>query len=468
MIVEAPRYFDRDLETSPPSEIRALQDRLVAETMQSLERNEFFSSLYRSAGVKLDRIRTVADLQELPIVRKAEIVADAAARPPFGSRLGVAGDEIVNVVESSGTSASGKEVQALSASDLQRLLDAEEVGFIWGGACKGTVFAVNLPVSMTAAGYWWNLALYQLGCNTLRLGGLTTEMRLAYLANYRAEQMIIDGHYLNRMTHFARESGYRPGDRIESMATIYVGGGAWSDENAERWADEWGAVLHEQYGSSQRCIAWTCERGILDRGVRGLVHTLPHQYLVEVLDPATGMHVEEGEVGEIVLTLFGYEASPLVRYGTRDRGRYLPASSCPCGRPFDGLEAGSVGRLDDMLRVRGLNLFPDQVDRVVFSTAGVVDYQAEAWADPGGSERLSLLVAVVADAADPESHGGLERACPGLAERLRTATGLRFEVEARALSAQEIEETGRPDTKPRRWSDRRDAPRNGPSWAEVS
>jgi phenylacetate-CoA ligase len=467
VILPPPRYFDRELETSRAPEIRALQDRLVAETMQSLHANEFFSSLYRRAGVKLERIRTVADLQELPIIRKADIVADAAARPPFGSRLGVAPEQVVNIVETSGTSASGKEVQALSAPDLQRLLDAEQVGFIWGGACHGSVVAVHLPVSMTAAGYWWNLALFQLGCNTLRLGGLSTEARLAYLATYRAEQMIIDGHYLNRMTHFARESGYRPGDRVESMATILIGGGGWSDENAERWADEWGAVLHEQYGSSQRCIAWSCERGILDRGSRGLVHTLPHQYLVEVLDPDTGMHVEDGEVGEIVLTLFGYQASPLVRYGTRDRGRFLPASACPCGRPFDGIEAGSVGRLDDMLRVRGLNLFPDQVDRVVFATAGIVDYQGEAWADRGGSERLSLLVSLVADAAGGDGPERVEGICLGLAERLRAATGLRFEVGARTLSSREIEETARPDVKPRRWSDRRDALCSGPRWTET-
>jgi phenylacetate-CoA ligase len=317
-------------------------------------------------------------------------------------------------------------------------------------------------VGMTAAAYWWNLALYDLGCNTLRLGGLNTEQRLHYLRSYGAEQMLIDSHYLRRMTYIARNLGYKLRRDMARMAAIFVGGGGWSDEEAKEWAEEWGAVLYEQYGSSQRCIAWTCEKGIFGSPGRGVVHTLPHQYLLEVVDPVTGEHVGEGDEGEIVITLFGYQAMPLVRYGSRDRGRWRTGASCGCGRPFDGLEAGSVGRLDDMLRVRGRNLWPDQVDKTVFASESVADYRAEVWQDEAAGERLSLRAFLVPGAV---SRGG--PLAEELTSRLRQATGLRFDVSTYVLGDQEMEVTALAGAKPRRWADRRGMQASGPSWQET-
>lgn len=458
MITSAPRYFDPSIEALDVAEIHRLQDRLVQETAAAIARNQFFSSIYRRAGVDISRVRTARDLRDVPIIRKADIVKDISEHPPYGRRLAVPEERIANVVESSGTSASGKEVQALTAGDLQRIVDAEKVGFIWAGAAEGTVVAVNVPVGMTAAGYWWNLALQQLSCNTLRLGGLPTERRLSYLSSYAAEMMLCDSHYLRRMTHIAEALGYEPRRDMSRMSAIIVGGGGWNDGEVAEWADAWDAVIHEQYGSSQRCIAWTCENGVLGPSGRNMVHFLPHQYLVEVIDPDTGEHVDEGADGEIVLTLFGYEAAPLVRYGTRDRGRWRTGASCSCGRSFDGLETGSVGRLDDMLRVRGLNLWPVEVDKVVFACPCVADYRAEVWQDEDASERISLLLSVVDD-----EHGHADGAVEDLSNRLKATIGLRFEVASQVLSAREVGQMSS-DAKPRRWSDRRGDALHGPTW----
>jgi phenylacetate-CoA ligase len=458
VITPPPRYFDRSIEALDVAQIQRLQDRLVQETMAAVQGNAFFSSIYRRAGVDVSRVRSVRDLRELPIIRKSDIVEDISAHPPYGRRLAVPEDRVANIVESSGTSASGKEVQALTARDLQRIVDAEKVGFIWAGAMEGTVVAVNLPVGMTAAGYWWNLALQQMSCNTLRLGGLPTEKRLSYLSMYGAEMMLCDSQYLRRMSHVADALGFKLRREMPRMAAIFVGGGGWNEREVEQWAEDWGAVLHEQYGSSQRCIAWTCENGILGPSGRNMVHFLPHQYLVEVLDPLSGEHVDEGGDGEIVLTLFGYEATPLVRYGTRDRGRWRRGASCCCGRSFDGLEAGSVARLDDMMRVRGLNLWPDEVDKVVFASPSVADYRAEVWQDGEANERVSLLVNVV-----DEAQVRAEEVAGDLSIQLKSATGLRVEVTPRVISVREVAQSSS-DTKPRRWSDLRGNTVLGPTW----
>lgn len=435
----------------------------MRKTLARLGTNDFYTGFYARHGVDPTRERGLAELAELPLVRKADILADIAESPPYGRRLSVPASSIVNVVESSGTSASGKEVQALSADDLEALLESERIGFIWGGASAGTVVALHTPVTMTAAGYWWNLALYGLSCNVLRLGGMSTERRLSYMKSYSAEQMMIGGHYLQRMTYLAGVFGYDLRRDFERLQVIFVGGGGWSTETAERWAEEWGAVLHEQYGSSQRCIAWTCERGIVDGGRRSVVHFLPQHYVAEVLDPVSGEQVGEGEEGEIVLTLLGERAMPLVRYATGDRAIFRTGGSCRCGRAFDGIEAGSVGRFDDMVRVRDRNLWPDEVDRVVLSKRGVLDYQAATWIDAEAQVRLSMKLSL-----EPEVLGEAEVLGAGIAAELKEATGLRFEVDVDTRESAAADRSEINDGKPRRWGDLRATPGEAPAWTGAS
>ncbi len=460
MTVHAARYFNQELETLSEAGLRRMQDRLLREALLGVAGNGFFGDFYRERHADPLAVRGVSDLNRLPIVRKADILRDASATPPYGRRLGVPPSAIVNIVESSGTSAAGKEVQALSTADFQAVLASEQVGFVWSGAGEGTVVALHTPVTMTAAGHWWMLALHGLGCNTLRLGGMSTEQRLSYMKRYGVEQMMIGSHYLQRMTYLADIYGYEPRRDFEKLRIIFVGGGGWSTETAERWADEWDVVLHEQYGSSQRCIAWTCERGVLDEGRRGVIHFLPHYYIAEVVDPSSGEQVEEGEEGEIVLTLLGERATPLVRFGTGDRAIYRAGGSCSCGRAFAGIEAGSLGRFDDMLRVRDRNLWPDEVDRLVLERKGVLDYEAATWMDDQAQVRLSMRVKV-----QPGTLPRVAQLSDELVADLREATGLRFEVSCETVGS-ELDHPDKNDGKPRRWSDLRSTPGERPGWVD--
>ena len=464
MIKTTPRYFDRELETLDTLEIGRLQDRLVTETLDAIQKNEFFTSRYKNNGIRLDRVRGVAGLRDLPIVRKVDIVDDVADHPPYGSRLGGSPSSIVNVVESSGTTAAGREVQALDAVDLNAIVRAEKAGLIWAGATEGTVVALHFPVGMTAAGYWWTLALYELGCNTIRLGGQRSIGRLEYMHRYGVEQMLLGSHYLQRLMYLASENGYELRRDFPGLKSILLTGGGWNVEIAERWSAAWGATLYEQYGSSQRCIAWTCERGMVAEGRPGIIHGLPDQYVLEVIDPKTNEHVDEGSEGEIVLTVLGRRAMPLVRYGTGDRAIFRSGASCPCGRCFDGIEAGSVGRIDDMLRIRDRNLWPNEVDRVVLSTPSVLDYNAVVWIDARAQVRLSMELALEPTVgADAIGLITVE-----LSRCLREETGLRFELTARALDSGEVDETALVDGKPRRWKDLRSTPGASPVWVHEA
>lgn len=427
-----------------------MQAALLRNVVAAAGRNRFYSDFYRRAGVDPARISRTFDIRQLPIVRKADILADLAAAPPFGRRLSVPSSEICNIVESSGTSGNAAEVQALTENDLESVLDAEAVGFTWAGAGRGTVVAVNAPVGMTAAGCWWHLTLYRLRCNVLRLAGMDTSRRLSYLQRYGANQLLVGAHYMRRMTHVAQAEGYDLAKDFRALDAIFVGGGGWTVNMAEEWADQWQARIYEQYGNSQRCLAWTCERGAVHRGQAGVVHGLPHTCLMEVVDPATGEWVDDGAAGEVVITLLSQQAMPLVRYGTGDRAIRRRGSSCGCGREFDGIEAGSVSRLDGMLRVRGTNLWPDVVHATVVAHRGVLDYRVEVRRDAQAREQITLIADVPLATSDSE-HERLEQ---DLASQLKIATRLSIDVCCRVIDADEIRSTVA-DGKPRRWHDLR-------------
>jgi phenylacetate-CoA ligase len=386
-------YFEPEVELLTASEVHALQLKLLQETVErAYHTNAFFGPRYRAAGIDPGDIRTLDDIRRLPIVRKDDILADIAAQPPYGTRLQADTSEIVNVVESSGTSRRGREVQALSAADFDGIVRAEAFGFYWAGARRGTVVALMAPLTMAAAGVWWTHTLQRLESNTLRLADADTEKRLEYMKRYGVEVLITNANYLRRMEHIAEQLGYEPARDFPKLRSVFGGGGSWTLEWARERSERWHSNLYEQYGSSQRAIAWTCERGMVNSGGYGVIHGLPHLSLLEVLNPATGEPVNEGEEGEVIVTVFNQEAQPQIRYGSNDRAIYMPASACPCGRAFDGLRAGSIGRYDDMLKIKNVNIWPETFDRLVFAHPQVAEYRVDVTMAADGREDVVIAL----------------------------------------------------------------------------
>lgn len=451
MSAKVRRYFDRHLEELEHSAIQELQQRRLRNVLNAVVENRFYQQIYARWPGALDAARRTGDVRALPVIRKTDVLADSDDMPPYGRRLAADRREIVNIVESSGTSGSQPEVQALTADDLEAVLDAEMVGFVWGGIMAGTVVALNIPVSMAAAGHWWTLALYRLRSSVLRLGTAETVHRLAMLRRYGANQLMVEANYLRRMTYVAQAEGYELARDYPDLNSIFLGGGGWTVSTATAWAEEWDATLREQYGSSQRCFAWTCEDGILRNGEPTVIHNVPSHCLMEILDPNSGEPVEPGMTGEIVITLLDQVAMPLVRYATGDLAVARSGESCGCGRFFDGIQAGSVTRADGMLRVRGLNLWPDVVDSTVFAHAEVIDYRVEISIDDEARERVGMSVEARPDCARTD----LDSLTHAVTTELKGATGLRFDVQAFASDHTDLRSARHASAKPKRWYDRR-------------
>jgi phenylacetate-CoA ligase len=387
----------------------------------------------------------------VPVTTKEELVRDVEEHPPFGSRLQAPVSEIVNVVETSGTTGKGRESHPQTAADLEAITRAETYGFVWAGVTKGTIVVLTWPVTMTAGSTWWLHTLERLGANILRVGHLAAEDKLSYMKRYGAEAVIATPSYVTRLERAAADTGLDLRSDLRVKCLIVAGEGRPREWSA-RIEAAWGAKLYEQWGCTQGAVAWTCEEGMLTGGHAGVLHTLPHLCLTEVVSRETRVPVGSGEEGEIVVTPLHGEAAPLIRFATNDRARFLISACCPCGRPFDGFECGSVSRYDDMIKVKGVNVWASAIARVVATHSAVREHRAQVYLDAAGQE-TALLEVELAPGIDTEGSTALLAA---VAADLAKTVGVRFTVvEWRGPAPLEIEILDRNTGKARRWIDRR-------------
>jgi phenylacetate-CoA ligase len=353
-------------------------------------RSPFYAERFAAVGMTAADLRQPADVARIPLTRKADLCDDVAAHPPYGSRLVADAREVVSVVETSGTSGKGREVHVATADDLRRIIAMESEGFAWAGIGIGTVVVLTIPTTMTAASTWWSLALNAMGANWLRVGTLSSTEKLRYAQRYNAEVLIATPTYLTRLESAALQIGLDPNTDLPSLRSIVVAG----EPRSAAWAAEreqvWGATVYEQWGCTQGAVAWACENGMARNGERGMLHFLPHLEWMEVIDPQTGAHVGDGEVGELVVTPLGVRGAPLIRFATGDRVRFRAAHTCSCGRPFDGIEAGSVSRYDDMLKVKGVNVWPSAVDALIDEQPAITEHRVTVAVDAGRREVITV------------------------------------------------------------------------------
>lgn len=448
------RHFEPEFESMDPA---GLEQRQLTAARWQLERaveSDFYRAKFRAGGVDVSRIRSRQDFEQLPVTTKEEICSDVEAFPPFGSRLRVPADEVVDIVETSGTSGLGKEVHVLNSADRERVIRIEAFGFVWGGTVPGTIVALTLPVAMTAAGNWWMMTLHHLRSTVLRLGSLETDAKLDYMRRYQPQVMIGTPAYLNRLERAALARGLEPAAVFPRLESILLSGEAKSAQWAAQREEIWGVRVYEQWGCCAGAVTWNCEGGMLDGGSElRVMHGQPHLTYLEVVDPATGRHVADGEYGEIVITPLGTEAAPLIRFATGDRARYLGFEHCSCGRPFPGLQAGSVSRFDDMIKIKGVNVWPTAVANILDAHAEVTEHRVTVYSDDNGREQVRLD-AVVAAGLTSERLAALDSELRG---ELRSRVGVSFDVgfhdEVTSTLAADVIQAG--SGKVRRWRDLR-------------
>jgi phenylacetate-CoA ligase len=366
-----------------------------------------------------EQVSDLSELSEFPVTTKADVLADLAASPPYGSRLRVAPDAIRQVVTTSGTSGAGEEAYPLDSEDEEQVYAMAARGFSFAGVTAGSVVLNTLPLTTAAAGQWYYHALRLLGATVLEVGTYSTERKLEYLDRFGADTLVGTPSYVLRLALDARRAGLDPASL--PIERVVVAGESWSVDWMRRLEREWCARVYEQYGSTQRAMAWACPAGAVTATGRGVLHALSDHGVYEVIDPDTGGIVAEGP-GELVVTPFVSSASPLVRFATGDRVTVV--RPCPCGRPGPVLAAGSVDRYDFMVKVRGVNLWPEALDSAIFGVGSVRDYQARVETDPDGRELLCVDLELAGEDSDAVERVAVAvRQVTGLGATVQTVPG---------------------------------------------
>ena len=366
------------------------------------DRSAFYRHLWGGAGVTqawIDSLPHAAEFsRRIPFTTKQMILDDQADQPLFGGRLCVEESELVAVSSSGGTSGRRRELQPLTRIDVMRASRARAAfaGCWTAGLRPGGVVPVLFPVG-PAGGTWFPLDwIKQIGARPLLVMQLPTRDKLREMVTHRATFL---GHvlpsYLNVLAIEARNLGIDPRRDLPRLTGIMLAGESYPVAWLDAMSDFWGVPIHENYGSTQATghHAWTCERGLLaDRGQRGILHVDELSFYTEVLRPGTSQPVEPGERGELVITTLDAVAAPYMRYRTGDSAVYLGESVCPCGRAGACIEAGTIGRIDDQVKIKGNVVTFTAIETLIFETPGVKDFRMRIGSTADGRTKVGLTL----------------------------------------------------------------------------
>lgn len=394
-------------------QLRALQT-LVREVLAS---NDFYGPRLRAAGID-GPPRDVGEVTgRLGTTWKDELVADQRSHPPYGTNLTYPLERYVRLHQTSGTS--GSPLRWLDTADSWRwMLSTWQRVF---GACGiGPGDRVFFPFSFGPfLGFWTAFeAAWQMGVMALPGGGMSSKARLRVMLDNRATAVVCTPTYALRLAEEAASEGIDlSGSGVGRVIVAGEPGGslpAVVEAISEAWG---GARVLDHHGMTEvGPVSFPNPR------VPHLLHVNERAYLPEVLDLETGGAVGPGGTGELVLTTLGRLGSPLIRYRTGDLVRVSERSAEELGYADLALEGGILARTDDMVVVRGVNLYPSAVDRVIRGFRGVAEYRVELLTDRSMAE-VSIEVEPSVDVVDP---AGL---AARVSEALRTAFQLRVPVE---------------------------------------
>ena len=402
--------FDDAVESSSPERLRDEQwRRLQTLVRETFGKNPFWTARWRAAGLtRPDDLAGWDDFQRLPLLRKSDLVDDQAAHPPFGSNLTYPLERYVRVHQTSGTS--GQPIRWL---ETQASWDwwAHCWGFVLAGAGVGPHDRVYFPFSFGLfVGFWAGFeGARALGALAIPGGGQDSITRLGAMQALGATALVCTPSYALHLVETARERGIDL-SKLGVRATVHAGEpGAGIPAVRARIEAGWGARAFDHAGMTEiGAYGYECVE-------QAGLHVNESEFIVEVLDPET---LEPAQEGELVLTNLGRAGSPAIRYRTGDRVR-ITTAPCACGRTFRRLEGGILGRLDDMLIIRGVNVFPSAIEGIVRRFPVVEEFQIEVFPD---GELAEARVLIEANGDDGRTVCGL------LQEALRGALGIRLEV----------------------------------------
>lgn len=356
------RYYQPEIETMKLEDMQALQSkRLVAQVKHVYENMPYYREKMEQAGVKPEDIHGIEDLHKLPFLSKD----DLRDQYPYGL-LATDLKNCVRIQSTSGTT--GRRVVAFyTQHDVDLWEDCCARAVVAAGGTNEDVCQVCYGYGLFTGGPGLNGGSHKVGCLTLPMSSGNTERQIQFMMDLQSTILCCTPSYAAYLGESLKEHGYKPEDN-HLKAGIF-GAEPWTEEMRHNIEESLGIKAYDIYGLTETSgpgVAFECCE-------QSGMHINEDNFIPEIIDPETGETLPEGEKGELVFTSITKEAFPLLRYRTRDIC-VLSRKKCSCGRTLIKM-AKPMGRSDDMLIIRGVNVFPSQIETVLLNCGYTPHYQ---------------------------------------------------------------------------------------------
>ena len=402
-------YYQPEIECATVEELRKIQnEKLVKQVKHVYENVEYYRNLMDEKGVKPEDIQSVDDLHKLPFLTKADL-RDAY---PYGL-LATDLKNCVRIQSTSGTT--GRRVVAFyTQKDIDLWEDCCARAITAVGGTDGDVCQVAYGYGLFTGGPGLNGGSHKVGCLTLPMSSGNTERQIQFMQDLQATILCCTPSYAAYIGETLKEMGLKPED-ISLKAGIF-GAEPWTEEMRRDIEKSLGIKAYDIYGLTETSgpgVSFECEE-------QSGMHINEDHFLAEIIDPETGEVLPEGSKGELVFTSLDKEAFPLLRYRTRDIC-VLSRKKCSCGRTLIKMSK-PMGRSDDMMIIRGVNVFPSQIETVLLKEGYSPNYLIEV-DRKNNTDTLDVSVELTPEQFT-DTVKGISEQERALADAMRTMLGI--------------------------------------------
>jgi len=408
-------YWNKEAETMPREELQKLQLQRLREVVKyAYERVPFYRKRFEAAGIKPEDIRSLEDLKYIPFTSKA----DLREVYPFGL-FAVPLSEIVEIHSSSGTT--GKPVVAgYTKKDLEVWGEVMARSLTMIGVTSQDVIQIAYGYGLFTGGLGFHYGALKIGATIVPASAGNTRRQITLMQDFGTTVLACTPSYALYLAEYARdEMGIDPSTLKLRVGSF--GAEMWTEEMRREIEKRFGIKAYNVYGLTEIIgpgVAHECEEQ------KGL-HIWEDHFLPEIIDPETGEWVEEGKEGELVLTTLTKEGVPMIRFRTRDLTSFVPGE-CPCGRTGRRIER-IKGRTDDMIKVRGVMLFPYQIEQCILEVQGVEPHYQIILTRPHHLDEIEVQVEMAKETFSDEVRA-IEELRRRLEKKIEETVGIRVKV----------------------------------------
>lgn len=406
--------YNAKAEAMPREQLKSLQsERLCAMAKRVYEKVPFYKAKFDELGLKPEDIKSIDDITKLPFTNKQ----DLRDNYPFGL-FAVPMDEVVRVHASSGTT--GKQtVVGYTRNDLDLWGEVMARTLGAGGVTSSDIGHISYGYGLFTGGMGGNLGSETVGCATIPASTGNTRRQVTIMQDFKPTFILMTPSYALTVAEYLEQNDI-PLDTI-SLKCGFFGAEPWTEEMRREIEKRLHLKAYDIYGLSEVIgpgVAYECE-------CQNGLHVNEDHFYIEIIDPETLQPVPDGTEGEIVFTCMTKEALPLVRYRTHDIGMRMQGK-CECGRTFVRLAKPS-GRTDDMLIIRGVNVFPSQIESVLMNMEGIAPFFQMIVEREGNLDKLTVLVELTEDAFTDEVRK-LESLSKSVTDNIHSVLGIAAKV----------------------------------------